>query len=80
MSLHAWFSEGHAKLSGYAEYQSSNGLVKCTAVSKNKDYEKEYNWPDKKYLGLVGEFIGECQGIMLRPNMDAKFMTLDDRN
>lgn len=77
MSLHAWFSEGHTKRSGYAEYKNSNGLVKVTAVSKNKDFEEDYHWSDKTYLGLVDELIGSFQGGMIHPRMDPVFMTLD---
>lgn len=56
--MYGWFSEQAKELYGSTIYMDATGKqFEITLVSSTEDYGSKYLWPDKVFLGEVGEFL-----------------------
>lgn len=62
LTHHAYFSLKHYEESDGCLYRGPNYKpVLVTAVGEDKAWlETHYNWPDRIYLGMVGDYISGC--------------------
>jgi hypothetical protein len=55
---HAYFSERHAELRGTVIYLTLSGEeIEVTAIGPPDWIKKNYDWPDRKHVGVVRELV-----------------------
>lgn len=64
--LYAFYSETHAQRSGVAYYRrlEDGAHIPVTCVCSQERGLDSYKWPDMKFVGLVGEYLGSCDQRM----------------
>jgi len=56
-AMHGWYSAAADLQTGYYIYLSQDGLSEVKVTQVSSDPNSYYNFADKKYVGLVGDFV-----------------------